>query len=60
MLKNTAQQISHSEGEWLDKIEHAKSVAVSIDEDVEIEKTTCKFGDGSTLTFYGMAINSDL
>jgi TATA-binding protein-associated factor Taf7 len=51
MPKNTAQEISYSDGELLDKMKHAKSVAVSIDEDVESKKTTCTFEDGSTLTF---------
>ena len=49
--KNTAQEISNSDEVLFDKMKHAKSVAISIDEDVESKKTTCTFEDGSTLTF---------
>jgi hypothetical protein len=37
--ENTAQQTSNSEGEWLDKIKHAKSIAVNIDKNLKSEKT---------------------
>jgi hypothetical protein len=51
MSENTAQQISKSEGEWLEKIEHSKAIAINVDEDVESEKTICTFEDGSKLMF---------
>jgi hypothetical protein len=57
MPENTAQEISNSDGGLLYKMKHAKSVAVSIDEDVENKKTTCTFEDGSTLTFNKITIS---
>ncbi len=51
MSESTAQEISNAEGEWLDKIKHAKSIAVNMDKDVKSDKTTFTFVDGSKLTF---------
>ena len=51
MSENTAQQISKSRGEWLEKIDHAKAIAINVDKSVESEKTICTFEDGSKLMF---------
>jgi hypothetical protein len=55
--ENTTQQISNSKGEWLDKIKHAKSIAVNIDKNLKSKKTTCTFEDGSKLTFSVPVVN---
>ena len=54
MSENTAQQISNSEGFWLEKIECSNSIAIDIDENLESEKTTYTFEDGSKIIFQAM------
>jgi hypothetical protein len=54
MAKNIAQQIYNSEGFWLEKIECSNSIAICIDEDLESEKTTYTFEDGSEIIFQAM------